>query len=211
MIPMNLKQEEDMNFNIKQGSVKENDEFNFPVPGHSLTDEPKKWTWDKPSQFTDPDEAVEFVASKVKEPKVSENFLRLMAAGVSVEQIVNTISLGGFSDGRWNPDVAEIIKPPIAMILVNMAIENKIPVVVFDGNPDEREEADRISPRDTLKVMKEKQPEEFNKIMAMSEHIKNKQPQQLEEEQVVEQEQGFMNMAEPEQNQESTLEGGEVR
>ena len=211
MIPMNLKQEEDMNFNIKQGSVKENDEFNFPVPGHSLTDEPKKWMWDKPAQFTDPDMAVEFVASKVKEPKVSENFLRLMAAGVSVEQIVNTISLGGFSDGRWNPDVAEIIKPPIAMILVNMAIENKIPVVVFDGNPDEREEADRISPRDTLKVMKEKQPEEFNKIMAMSEHIKNKQPQQLEEEQVVEQEQGFMNMAEPEQNQESTLEGGEVR
>ena len=49
MIPMNPKQEEDMSFNIKQGSVKETDDFNFPIPGHSLTDEPKKWMWDKPA------------------------------------------------------------------------------------------------------------------------------------------------------------------
>lgn len=209
MRPINQKHQEDMNFNLKQGSVSSTDSFNFPVPGHSLTDEPKKWAWDKPAQFTDPDEAVEFVASKVKEPKVSENFLRLMAAGVSVEQIVNTISLGGFSDGRWNPDIAEIIKPPIAMILVDMAIQNKIPVVVFEGDPKEKEEADRISPRDTLKVMKERQPEEFNKVMAMSEHIKNKQSEQQEKE--IPQEQGFINMAETEQEVEPTLEGGEVR
>ena len=60
MIPMNPKQEEDMNFNVKQGSVKETDDFNFPIPGHSLTDEPKKWMWDKPAQFTDPDMAADF-------------------------------------------------------------------------------------------------------------------------------------------------------
>ena len=181
MRPINQKHQEDMDFNLKQGSVSSTDSFNFPVPGHSLTDE----------------------------PKVSENFLRLMAAGVSVEQIVNTISLGGFSDGRWNPDIAEIIKPPIAMILVDMAIQNKIPVVVFEGDPKEKEEADRISPRDTLKVMKERQPEEFNKVMAMSEHIKNKQSEQQEKE--IPQEQGFINMAETEQEVEPTLEGGEVR
>ena len=59
--------------------------------------------------------------------------------------------------------------------------------------------------------MKERQPEEFNKIMAMSENIKSRRPEQLEEQQVVEQEQGFMSMGEPEQNQEPTIEGGEVR
>ena len=186
---MRPTQQNDMNFNIQKGSVKDVDSFDFPVPGHSLTDTPNSKAWDKPPQFTDADEAVEFIATKINKPETKENFLRLMAAGVSVEQIVNTVSLAGFSDGRWNPDLAELIKPPVAMLFVDMAIQNKIPVKIFEGNPHEEDEANRISPKDTLKVMKERQPEEFDKIMKMSQYIKNKEGQTEEP-----QPQGFMNI-----------------
>jgi|TARA_Y100000310_G_scaffold96205_2_gene93972 hypothetical protein len=205
---MRAVEQNDLNFNIKKGSVNDVDAFDFPVPGHSLTDIPNSKSWDKPPEFTDADEAVSFIAEKINKPEVKENFLRLMAAGVSVEQIVNTISLGGFSDGRWNPDLAEIIKPPVAMLLVDMAIKNKIPVKIFEGNPHEQDESQRISPQNTLKVMKERQPEEFDKIMKMSQYMKAKEQEPESE--------GFINMEQqteqlPIEEEESIIEeGGEV-
>ena len=190
---MRARQIDDIGFNKKQGSISKIDSFDMPVPGHSLTDEPKKWPWDKPPEFTDPDEAVEFIADKIQKPEVKENFLRLMVSGISIEQIVNTIALGGFSDGRWSPDIAEVIKPPISVILIDMAIKNKIPVKIFEGNPNELDESRKMSPKNTLTVMKERNPEEFKKVMQSAQYIKDK-PSMEEQPQ----EQGFIDMEQQE-------------
>ena len=190
---MRTRQIDDIEFNKKQGSISKIDSFDMPVPGHSMTDEPKKWPWDKPPEFTDPDEAVEFVADKIQKPEVKENFLRLMVSGISIEQIVNTIALGGFSDGRWSPDIAEVIKPPISVILIDMAIKNKIPVKIFEGNPNELDESRKMSPKNTLAVMKERNPEEFKKVMQSAQYIKDK-PSMEEQPQ----EQGFIDMEQQE-------------
>ena len=190
---MRTRQIDDIEFNKKQGSISKIDSFDMPVPGHSMTDEPKKWPWDKPPEFTDPDEAVEFVADKIQKPEVKENFLRLMVSGISIEQIVNTIALGGFSDGKWSPDIAEVIKPPISVILIDIAVKNKIPVRVFEGNPNELDESRKMSPKNTLAVMKERNPEEFKKVMQSAQYIKDK-PSMEEQPQ----EQGFIDMEQQE-------------
>ena len=190
---MRARQIDDIGFNKKQGSISKIDSFDMPVPGHSMTDEPKKWPWDKPPEFTDPDEAVEFIADKIQKPEVKENFLRLMVSGISIEQIVNTIALGGFSDGRWSPDIAEIIKTPVSVILIDIAVKNKIPVRVFEGNPNELDESRKMSPKNTLAVMKERNPEEFKKVMQSAQYIKDK-PSMEEQPQ----EQGFIDMEQQE-------------
>lgn len=190
---MRTRQIDDIEFNKKQGSISKIDSFDMPVPGHSMTDEPKKWPWDKPPEFTDPDEAVEFVADKIQKPEVKENFLRLMVSGISIEQIVNTIALGGFSDGKWSPDIAEVIKPPISVILIDIAVKNKIPVRVFEGNPNELDESRKMSPKNTLAVMKERNPEEFKKVMQSAQYMKDK-PSMEEQSQ----EQGFIDMEQQE-------------
>ena len=190
---MRTRQIDDIEFNKKQGSISKIDSFDMPVPGHSMTDEPKKWPWDKPPEFTDPDEAVEFIADKIQKPEVKENFLRLMVSGISIEQIVNTIALGGFSDGKWSPDIAEVIKPPISVILIDIAVKNKIPVRVFEGNPNELDESRKMSPKNTLAVMKERNPEEFKKVMQSAQYIKDK-PSMEEQPQ----EQGFIDMEQQE-------------
>ena len=99
----------DINVNFEQGvETARQDPFNFPVPGHALTDEPNQWNWDKPPRVTDPEQAITEVINKVEsKPPVKEHFLRLMAGGVTVEEIVNTIGLGGFVEGEWTPDTAE--------------------------------------------------------------------------------------------------------
>ena len=153
-----------LNNNMVQGAeTAQKDPFDFPVPGHSLTDEPEKWNWDKPPQTVDPDKAVAKVIERIEKPETKEHFLRLMAGGVSVEEIVNTIGLGGFTEGEWSPDVAEIIKPPLAVYFIALAIKNKVPVIAF-SKEELKEESSMVSKGDTFKLMKERNPEEFEKV-----------------------------------------------
>jgi len=86
-----------------------------------------------------------------------------MAGGVSVEEIVNTIGLGGFTEGEWSPDVAEIIKPPLAVYFIALAIKNKVPVIAF-SKEELKEESSMVSKGDTFKLMKERNPKEFEKV-----------------------------------------------
>ena len=177
--------------NLEQGAkTARKDKFNFPVPGHSMTDTPKKWAWDNPPNTPNPDDAVELVINKVEgNPDTKEHFLRMMAGGVSVEEIINTIGLGGFSEGQWSPDVAELIKPALAVYFIGLAIKNKVPVIAF-SEKEIQEENRMVSKSDTLKMMKEKNPQEFENVKA-SMVVKNKE---LMQPPVEEQEQGFIDM-----------------
>ena len=176
--------------NFIQGEkTAQKDPFNFPVPGHSLTDSPEQWAWDKPPRVTDPEEAIQTVIEKVEKPQTKEHFLRLMAGGVTVEEIVNTIGLAGFTEGEWSPDVAELIKPALAVYFIGVAIKNKVPVIAFN-NSELKEENNMVSKTDTFKLMKEKNPQEFKKIKAA---MLVEQP--VEQEPIM-QEEGFIDMEE---------------
>ena len=180
----------DINANFEQGvETAQQDPFNFPVPGHSLTDSPEQWAWDKPPRVTDPEEAIQTVIEKVEKPQTKEHFLRLMAGGVTVEEIVNTIGLAGFTEGEWSPDVAELIKPALAVYFIGVAIKNKVPVIAFN-NSELKEENNMVSKTDTFKLMKEKNPQEFKKIKAA---MLVEQP--VEQEPIM-QEEGFIDMEE---------------
>ena len=58
----------------------------------------------------------------------------MLVAGISVEEIVESIAIGGFQQGYFNPDVAELIKMPLAVYFMNLAEENEIPANVFATN-----------------------------------------------------------------------------
>ena len=182
----------DPNNNLKQGAATARDDpFNFPVPGHSLTDEPDKWPWDKPPRMSDPDKVVDFVIDRIDgNPETKEHFLRLMAGGTTVEEIVNTVALGGFSAGEFPPDVGEIIKPPLAVYFIGLAIENKVPVVAFNKEAA-KEENVMVSKRDTIDMMKERNPEEFNRLISTMQGKVKQSP-----EQDTEQNKGFIAMGE---------------
>ena len=163
------------------------DPFNFPVPGHSLTDAPESQVWDKPPRITDPEEAIEMVIDKVENPETKEHFLRMMAGGTSVEEIINAIGLGGFTEGEWSPDVAELVKPALAVYFIGLAIKNKIPVIAF-SQEEIKEENQMVSKGDTLKMMKERNPQEFSKLKKAMLSKQQVQEQPVEE-------QGFIDMA----------------
>jgi len=143
---------------VPVGAMDAQDPFDHPIPGQSLTEEPGKYIFEKPPEFTDVDDAVEYVVGNIAEnPEAVEKFEKLMITGMPIESIVNTISFTGFTEGKWTPDIAELIKPPLSAFFVILAQEENIPAVMFNsGDPE-------ILPDDqVIASMREGNPEAFN-------------------------------------------------
>ena len=145
---------------VSPGSVEAQDPFDHPIPGQSLTEEPGKHVFEKPPEITDVDDAVEYVVGKISEnPEAIEKFEKLMMTGMPIESIVNTISFSGFAEGKWNPDIAELMKPPLSAFFIILAREENIPAVMFNSGDSE------ILPDDQVMAsMREGNPEAFEAL-----------------------------------------------
>jgi len=138
-------------------------------PGHSLTDEPGKWAWEQPPIYADPDDAIDYVTDAIEDnPQQREGILKFLLAGITVEEMVNRISFTGFTQGYYNPDVAELIKPAIGIFLYNMALEEGFQPQMFI----EREEEEEVDDVAFFNILKERNPSLY---MKMSEEINREQ------------------------------------
>lgn len=146
----------------QRGSIEAIDPVSTPVPGQSLTMRPGSQKFERPWKFTDPDDCVMFMIDKMEENReLKEQQLSQIAAGVPIEYIVNTIAFVGFSEGLWSPDVAELIKPPLAMYFILTATAENIPMVVF--NPEKNDQA-KLSNEEIVTNMASLNPEAFEII-----------------------------------------------
>ena len=137
-------------------------------PGHSLTGPPGKWPWERPPQFANPDDAIDFIINKIDNEKTKDKFSKLMLAGITVEELVSQISFKGFTNGFFNPDVAELIKPALAVYMLGVADENGLEPKIFVNDEEEEEVDDRTF----FKILGERNTELF---AAMNEIINEKQ------------------------------------
>lgn len=137
------------------------DNFHNAPPGISLTQPPGQWQWEKPPRFTRPIDAVDFITSKFKNPDIKENYIKMMMAGISVEEIVTSITKGGFATGNFSPDVAEIIKNPLAFFFLGMADDYGIPVRLYRGkfNSNEKQADEMIDDDTLLSLMRRRNPQ----------------------------------------------------
>ena len=112
-------------------------------PGNSLTDAPGKWPWEQPPRFADPDDAIDFITDSIAEGPGRNDMLKLMLAGITVEELVNQVAFKGFMSGAVTPDVAELIKPAIAVFLYDLAIQEGFePQMLIDESPPKGEVSD---------------------------------------------------------------------
>lgn len=112
-----------------------------PIPGQSLTREPGASPWEKPPQYTDLDEAMEFLVNSITKTKNAHSLLALMEGGVPITAILQTILMQGFMDGKWTPDLAILLMQPLTALLIKMAQMYEIEFVTGAEDEDEVEEA----------------------------------------------------------------------
>ena len=96
--------------------------FDAPVPGQSLTDTPGNYPWEHPPQFTDPEEATEFMWQTLHTEEFMEQVIGMLDAGVPIEAIARVIVFGGFVEGKFTPDVGFLITEPVMKMLMAIGV-----------------------------------------------------------------------------------------
>jgi len=136
------------------------DPFDRPIPGQSLTGEMGKYAWEKPAEFTDADEAFEAIVESIKANKrTQKGYDEVITLGMPLESITNTIAFGGFVEGKWSVDVAELLKPPLMAFLMLYSEEKGLPFVPFNNDSSTLETpVDKMSNFDFLSTMAENNP-----------------------------------------------------
>ena len=97
-------------------------QFDAPVPGQSLTDTPGNYPWEHPPQFTDPEEATEFIWQTLHTEEFMEQVIGMLDAGVPIEAIARVIVFGGFVEGKFTPDVGFLITEPVMKMLMAIGV-----------------------------------------------------------------------------------------
>jgi hypothetical protein len=91
--------------------------------------------------------------------------LKLMLAGITVEEIVEQLAFKGFMAGAVTPDVAELMKPALGIALIDMALQAGFePQMFVDPQVSEGEVEDATF----FNIAKDRNPELYK---AMNEKI----------------------------------------
>ena len=101
--------------------------FDAPIPGQSLTDTPGNPKWEHPPQFTDIEEASEYVCEKIHTPKAVEQIVTFLENDVPVEAVVRLVLFGGFMEGKWSPDVAILLSEIVFKQILAMGVKAEVP------------------------------------------------------------------------------------
>ena len=143
------------------------DQLDAPIPGQSLTDEPGKWAWERPARFSSVEECLDYVVNQIEGSKQGkESFTKLMLSGIPIEQIVNTITFGGFTEGYWTADVSELLKLPVLSYLIDMAMQDDLPVKVFsDASVKRYTDEGGMDAQTLLQLMRENNPKAFDNVI----------------------------------------------
>ena len=142
------------------------DPFDMPVPGQSLTDEPRKWAWENPPQYITVDDSLQHVIDKIEgSEKAQKGYDELITLGMPIESLVNTITFGGFVEGLWTVDIAEMLKPPLMSFFMLYADEKDLPFVPYN-NEDKHDKTivDNMDKNDIIATIKENNPVFFSEI-----------------------------------------------
>lgn len=163
------------------------DLFSRPPAGYSLTQEPNKWPWDRPPQYTKIEDAYKSIRTKMLEPSALYDILNLLDAGISVETIIRSVTFGAFTQGIVNPDLAELLLPPLCIMLTLEASKAGISPTVRSNI-----KIDTIPEETILDIMKDLRPEKYYELLEMAEKGSSKDA--VEEEVLPKTEQSFMNL-----------------
>ena len=95
--------------------------FSAPIPGQSLTSEPKNVPWENPPQFPDPESALLWHMDRLQEPEKIKAITGLLTLGLDVVTLTEGLLRAAVIDGRHSIDVSLLIGPIIHEYIVGTA------------------------------------------------------------------------------------------
>ena len=135
----------------------EDNAFDAPIPGQSLTDEPGNYPWEHAPQTASIEEATDYVYESIMRPKNMERMFTMLRMGIPIEALVKVITFSGFLEGKWTVDVAKLLEPIVAMMITGEASLANIPAKVNLGDAGDEDFFKDMSERKYDMKQKEEQ------------------------------------------------------
>lgn len=101
--------------------------FDAPVPGQSLTDTPGNARWEHPPEYTDVEEASEYVWERLHKKEILEQVVTFLENNIPVEAVARMVLFGGFMEGKWTPDVAVLLSEIVFKQIVAIGVRAEVP------------------------------------------------------------------------------------
>tara|TARA_R110002020_G_scaffold333416_1_gene548808 strand:+ start:1988 stop:2488 length:501 start_codon:yes stop_codon:yes gene_type:complete len=118
------------------------EEFSAPIPGESLTEEPGKWSWDKPPRFPKFEDALDTTMERMFSPKSVSKVLTMLDAGVDAESISRVVLFSGFMEGQYTPDVAVLMGQNVYEAVVTIGTIGGIKNLKLENKPSNKDDID---------------------------------------------------------------------
>ena len=107
------------------------------IPGQSLTNSPDQpYNWEKPTEYTNPREAMLYVFETLTVPETTTNVLLSLSNGVGVVDIASITLYAGFLEGKWNPDLMLLLMEPTMYMVMALAEKANIPYSLEAGDDE---------------------------------------------------------------------------
>jgi len=118
----------------------------FPIPGISLTTDPDNpMPHDKPPEYTNLHKALNFIFENAIEEENYSQFIKIMADGFPLMEIVQTVLFSGFYEGKWNFALMQLLIEPTTYIFLALCERADIDPTFFrDDLDDELDEEETI-------------------------------------------------------------------
>ena len=95
--------------------------FEAPIPGQSLTNEPKNYPWENAARLNTPEDAIIYHLERLNQPKRAEAMLDFLQLGIDVVTMTEGILRNAVANGEHSVDVSMIIAPIIHEHIVGLA------------------------------------------------------------------------------------------
>tara|TARA_R110000824_G_scaffold230864_1_gene418540 strand:+ start:1012 stop:1521 length:510 start_codon:yes stop_codon:yes gene_type:complete len=103
--------------------------FSAPIPGMSLTTEPKARIWEKPAKYADPEDALKFYINQLNSPDMLNRMADILESQFPATALTDGLILGGVMEGLHSVDVGIIISPALYIFIKEMGRMMEVEVV----------------------------------------------------------------------------------
>jgi len=133
-----------------------------PIPGQSLTSEPKNVPWEYPARITDPMDALEFHMEQLSDENTVDNIMEMLEVGIPISVVASSMLTIAVMDGEHSLDVKLIIKPLVENHIKSLAEVTGINYMMSMDDLEVNDEAERQRKANVLEA----------KIRNMTEKVK---------------------------------------
>ena len=112
--------------------------FEAPIPGQSLTGEPRQYPWESPPQIDKPEDAFDFYVNNMKRQEVMDDIFIALDEGFPLNILVKSLLTTGVMEGIHTVDVSLIVAPVLHEYILGAARLENIKVKERAISKDER-------------------------------------------------------------------------